>query len=185
MTEATVPQAGPKEAKSLKRWEFIFSVLSALLAIGGTVTLGFLVAKPRPTDYGLEAEGRLISIMQARIDRLQAELQMSRDLAEKISAAPPSTVEAAKLRAQVESLTKQLQLLNDAIGQSPEKALAVPMLRKDLDNLRDSYHHDLDSIQSEISRVYDQNKWFIGLMLTMALGLLGLAVSNFLQLRKS
>lgn len=78
-----------------------------------------------------------------------------------------------------------MKMLDDAIGESPDKSLAVPLLRKDLDNLKDSYHRDLDSTQAEINRVYDQNKWFLGLMFTMALGLIGLAISNFLQLRKS
>lgn len=36
-----------------------------------------------------------------------------------------------------------------------------------------------------VARVYDLTKWFVGLMFTMALGLIGLAVTNFLKAGKS
>jgi hypothetical protein len=78
-----------------------------------------------------------------------------------------------------------MKALDDAIGQSPDKALAVPLLQRDVDNMRESNREELVSTQAEIDRVYDQNKWFIGLMFTMAVGLVTLAVSNLLQVRKA
>jgi len=53
-----------------------------------------------------------------------------------------------------------------------------------MENLRLSYKSDLIATKEEISRVYDLNKWFIGLMFTMTVGLLGLAISNFLRDKK-
>jgi hypothetical protein len=67
---------------------------------------------------------------------------------------------------------------------SPEKALSVPLLRQDLENMKISYHSDGVEYTRQIDRVYDQNKWFIGLMFSMALGLIGLAISNFLQIKR-
>ncbi len=77
------------------------------------------------------------------------------------------------MSAQLDAAQADIAKLNAAIQQSPDKALAVPLLRKDFDNMRDMYRHDLENTQSEISRVYDQNKWFIGLMFTMAIGIIG------------
>jgi hypothetical protein len=110
---------------------------------------------------------------------------MSRELVERLSKAKPAEVQVAKLSVELGSARSELRHLTDAVGESPEKALALPLLRKDMDNLRDSYRRELDATQVEINRVYDQNKWFIGLMITMTLALVGLAVSNFLQLSKS
>lgn len=40
---------------------------------------------------------------------------------------------------------------------------------------------DLVGTRREIERVYDLSKWFIGLMATMAVGILGLAVGNLVK----
>lgn len=66
----------------------------------------------------------------------------------------------------------------------PPSGLAVPLLRQDLENLKASQQRALEASTNEIDRVYDQNKWFIGLMFTMAIGLISLAISNFVQARR-
>jgi hypothetical protein len=43
-------------------------------------------------------------------------------------------------------------MLNAAIDQSLDKALSVLSLKKDIDNLRDSYRHDSDNNRLEINR---------------------------------
>lgn len=132
-----------------------------------------------------------IAELEAQLDAVQKvtsvnakELRLTHELLDNLRTAPPTTVQITSLTTQVESLQTQIKALNDAIGQSPDKALAVPLLRKDLDNLKDSNRHELDNTQAEITRVYDQNHWFIGLMVTMFVALLGIAITNFLQTRK-
>jgi hypothetical protein len=58
------------------------------------------------------------------------------------------------------------------------------MLRKDLDNERENSKISIADANRQIERIYDQNKWFLGLMFMMAIGLIGLAVSNFIQVRQ-
>jgi hypothetical protein len=65
-----------------------------------------------------------------------------------------------------------------------QEGIALPLLRQDLENLKTSYQRDIDSSKRETDRMYDQNKWFIGLMFSMAIGLIGLAISNFVQARR-
>jgi len=67
-----------------------------------------------------------------------------------------------------------------AILDNPAKALELTLLTKDMENLQRNYEADLKSTREEIDRVFDQNKWFLGLMSTMAIGLISLAVGNFL-----
>ena len=97
-----------------------------------------------------------------------------------------------KLKAQIVEVQSQINQLKDSLGkietvilEDPAKALAIPLIMKDLDSMRNSYRSDLLGTKEEISRIYDQNKWFIGLMFTMAIGLLGLGISNFMQARKT
>jgi hypothetical protein len=173
-----------------KRFEILGTFVAAMAgAVGVVIALSsFFSARSASKEADLiEAQihsATEISSLQQRVAQLQATVHDSQVLIGKLESSPPATTQIAKVSAQLDSLQTQVKVLEDAIQQSPEKTLAVPLLKKDMDNLKDSYHHDLDNTQAEINRVYDQNKWFIGLMFTMALGLLGLAVSNFLQLRK-
>jgi hypothetical protein len=65
-----------------------------------------------------------------------------------------------------------------------EKTLSVPLLRKDLDQINSELTENLAATSKDIDRIYDQTKWFLGLMGTMAIGILGLAISNFFQIRR-
>ncbi len=55
----------------------------------------------------------------------------------------------------------------------------------DFDNLKVSYQSEMLELRQEVSRVYDLNKWFIGLMFTMAIGIIGYDVTNFMKTGKS
>lgn len=180
------PASENSDSKKRKElWALLTTVLGAVAA--ATVGFGTLfVAKFQAPDSIVllqQTQQKIDSITQ-NVKDMEKELQVSRELLEKIKSTAPAPLQIAHIHVQLDSLQAHMKMLDDAIGQSPDRALAVPLLRKDLDNLKDSYHRDLDNTQAEINRVYDQNKWFLGLMFTMALGLIGLAVSNFLQLRK-
>lgn len=102
-----------------------------------------------------------------------------------------TATQIAALRADVGGTGKRMDSLEQALIDNPTKALSVPLLRQDLENLKENYQQDLSAYAKQIDRVYDQNKWFIGLMVTMVIGLfglaislIGLAISNFIQTRK-
>lgn len=87
--------------------------------------------------------------------------------------------EASEIKHHVSSLSAKLTALENALTVDPSKALAVPILRKDLDNAEKNLKAELLQTRAEIDRMYDQNKWFIGLMFTIALSVLGMAASSF------
>src|SRR5579863_4228638 len=72
-------------------------------------------------------------------------------------------------------LDARLASLESSIMATPEKAIAVPMLRQQVDALQDRTRGDLDSIRGEIGRLFTLTQWFIGLMFTIALGMFGLS----------
>ena len=78
-------------------------------------------------------------------------------------------VEIARLR----ELERRLAHVEASTRAAPERWEPIALLRRDIGLLESAY-----------DRIYDQNKWFIGLMFTMALGLVGLAISNILQSRR-
>jgi hypothetical protein len=72
-------------------------------------------------------------------------------------------------------LDARLSSLETSIMATPEKAVAVPMLKQQVDALQDRTHSDLDGIRGEIGRLFTLTQWFIGLMFTIALGMFGLS----------
>jgi hypothetical protein len=100
---------------------------------------------------------------------------------------PPESQLAAQvsgMRTDLNGLSKRLKTLEDAMIDTPSKVLSVPLLRQEVDNIKVNSQKDSEVQAKQIDRVYEQNKWFIGLMVTMAIGLIGLAVSNFITPRK-
>ena len=72
-----------------------------------------------------------------------------------------------------ELIKDELKGIKKTIYDDPEKALAIPLINKDLESLKEANI----TVRNEINRVYDLNKWFIGTLIAMTIGLLGAIVS--------
>jgi chromosome segregation ATPase len=83
-----------------------------------------------------------------------------------------------QLKAEQDELARRMGTLENVLANTPEKALALPMMKQQVDNLQDRTHSDLDGVRGEIGRLFTLTQWFIGLMFTIALGVFGLALSN-------
>ena len=83
---------------------------------------------------------------------------------------------------QLSAVQASLNTLNLALESSPEKALTLPLLRKDLDDFKVSNQRDLETLRGETTRSYDETKWLIGLILAAVIGMI---VNNLLQTRSS
>jgi len=81
----------------------------------------------------------------------------------------------------IKDVAGRLGKLEAVILNDPGKSLEMPLLRNELDHIKKGYQSDLLTLKEEIGRIYDLTKWFIGLMFTMALGVIGLAVTNFVK----
>lgn len=110
-----------------------------------------------------------IAVLQQRINVLEQSLPVT-----------ATNTRQAQVLEDINSLNTRLEVIELAVLDSPAKVLELTLLAKDMENLQQNYQDELESTREEIDRVYDQNKWFLGLMFTMAIGLIGLAVSNFL-----
>ena len=76
---------------------------------------------------------------------------------------------------------KSVDTINTALMATPEKAITIPLMQKDIDNLKLETQRDLDSIHAEMVRSNDLNKWIIGLIVA---AVLGTTLNSFLQSRK-
>lgn len=166
-----------------------FSILGALLA-GLSLVIGFFsVTKVFPSlnnqsiPYQLEQQQKQVDALKLELAGVKAQLDILQTDFQNYDK-PGAQPTGLQLKAVTDTLTNlqtRIGNLDTAILDSPTKALTVPLLRKDLDSLRDSYQANAVVTKSDIDRIYDLNKWFIGLMLTSTVGIIALAVSNFFK----
>lgn len=178
-----------KKKNSARTWSNVVAGMSSSIAIAITIAMatGVLFTKEK-TLTNSELSERLI-VLQSNNRLLEEKLTSAKDeiLQIKIGINDLSSLpdghqwktEAREIKNDLSLVTSKLKALEDALTVDPAKALAVPILRKDLDNAEKSLKAELVQTRSEIDRMYDQNKWFIGLMFTIALSVLGMAASSF------
>ncbi|MWV14146.1 hypothetical protein F3I62_18760 [Pseudomonas sp. R-28-1W-6] len=178
-----------RKQNSARNWSTIVAGMTSSVAIAATAAMVFgLLFDESKTLNNAELTEKIYSIQSERenivkeLNSLKTELKISKSSLEAISKVPDEhgwKSEASRISSSIERLDSRLEALENAITEDPAKALAVPILRKDLDNAEKSLKAELIQTKSEIDRMYDQNKWFIGLMFTIALSVLGMAASSF------
>ncbi len=163
------------------------------LAVAGVAVAGIFVSafsllwgtgpsRPRTGDV-VELSRDMAAVSQEQViitGRIRSLEQSVAGLSEIPDQAAYSS-ELRRLADSSESLNQRLESLESALLEDPAKAVSLPLLQRDVTSLRDAHDSEAQSLRNEIDRVYDQNKWFIGLMFTMALSILGLAVGNLFQ----
>jgi hypothetical protein len=89
----------------------------------------------------------------------------------------PSTSDRS-LAPELKELNSRLEKLEQAVVKTPETALALPLLRRDLDAMKEVVQASNTYFKDSVDRIYDLNKWLLG---TMAVSVIGLAITTFLK----
>jgi hypothetical protein len=164
------------------------AVTAAIATIAGAISFFFDASSKSPHLSAIETQ------LSVDIDKLKNSVANQQRAIEDISSRlqaitsatgqSPTDIQIASVRAELATTAKRVDGLDAAILDSPTKALSIPLLRQELQGVKTNYQRDIESYNKQIDRIYHQNKWFIGLMFSMAIGLIGLAISNFIQARK-
>lgn len=164
-----------KEAK-----DTLAKVITSGVAVVGLVVavFSFGLFRPELASYGDSAyqAGQI----QVVIEKL-AQLQVEQDEIRKTLNRPPASLEAAVLAQRLEALERRQRRIELVIMNSPEKAIEVPMLRNDLNNLKEANAQSHAAMKSSVDQIYDLNKWLLG---AMALAIVGLAVTRLLTTKE-
>ena len=129
---------------------------------------------------GTEVDRRIVD----RLGQLQIEVAALRKAQASIAQLPPgakTTVPLEELNAKIDAVARRQDRLEQAIQSTPEKALSMPLMRRDIDNMRENNAQSIAAIKASVDQVYDLTKWLLG---ALAIGVFSLAIANFLQ-RKS
>ena len=127
-------------------------------------------------DVGYSRE-RMVDL-ESDIAAIKAQLEGIKELPSDL----PVSSKVKEIEAKIDTVNSKLDALNKAILESPEKALALPLLRRDMDSLQKQYVSAVNNLEQEVSRAYDIFKWVTG---TMFLGVISLAVGVFVKPRKN
>jgi hypothetical protein len=92
-----------------------------------------------------------------------------------------TAIQVKVLQQKINAIDVRLAKLESAIMASPSKALEIPLLQRDLDNLKTAQQSSLAAVKEGVDRIYDLNKWLLG---ALAVSIVTLAVANFLKGRE-
>ncbi|MEZ9392158.1 type I restriction enzyme HsdR N-terminal domain-containing protein [Vibrio splendidus] len=178
-----------KKSNNARKWSSIVAGTTSAITIGIAVSMmvGLFFSESKTLNQ-TELTNKVLTLeehsskQQIELESISLSLANVNSGIKSLSSIPENhgwKVEATELSVGLNSIQLRLKALEDALTVNPAKALSVPILRKDLDNTEKSLRAELLQTRAEIDRMYDQNKWFIGLMFTIALSVLGMAASSF------
>jgi len=181
------------------KWRSLNQILNWVMmgaAVGSSVlALGFLVR-----SFVTREQSRLPYLEQSEklmeeYYRLQNGVEGQREAIQKVNSQieaalgaaekSPADVRIAAMRQDIDTLRGRIGQLEGAISESPTKAISLPLLKQDIENVKVSLQREIESSNKQIDRIYDQNKWFIGLMVTMTIGFVSMVIAHVVQLKKA
>ncbi|MEB7622512.1 hypothetical protein NGC49_02080 [Enterobacter vonholyi] len=86
------------------------------------------------------------------------------------------------LESKFNTLQEKLNSLENILNNSPEKAMALPLMRKDIDSLEKTIKASSEYSDKQLERFINLFYWICG---TLALGIVGLCVGLFINAKKS
>jgi hypothetical protein len=158
---------------TFRSWSTAFSTLGAITA---GVTLFFAPIHRNPPDEPIAVDAaRTETTAKQTADLSALKRRVDAIVADQNGQTPPKVLE---LKEQIDQLARRQKLIEDAISRDPAKALELPLMRRDLDNLKESQIQSANSVKQSVDQVYDLNKWLFG---GMALSVFAVAIGNLLR----
>jgi hypothetical protein len=181
-TRAILPPEPVEASVQEPAWKKLVNVSLPLVAgivAMALLTISLMVKQPPSVSPTQGAEIRELSAVLAEtkqeIDAVKQALKTSE----------PNTTSSGDivaLRSDVERLKERFASFESALGDNLDKRIAVPLMRKDLDGIKEQYKGDLAAIDARLSLVVDLMKWFLGLI---GLGGILSGISNWLARPRS
>lgn len=166
----------------IKIIDYLYNLInSGKMAVGiGVMAIVFssfflLLIKSETTKVSLVSGAQQLEVNKrvlARIDALESKLK---DLSSKLSSASAKELQelgVTSLNENMQRISNELQTLSGIIVSSPEKALSIPFMRREIETIQQKQAALEKSTKEQVDRIYDFSKWFIALMITLALGLI-------------
>jgi hypothetical protein len=181
VVEQEVRRQQKEREASFRRLITITGAVGAL----SSVALAFWASQVNRSDDLLAAKAsvqveRAMADREKEITALQRELEAAKNQLRSSSSTPSSSSDVAALGKRLDAIEAEQKRLSTVITDSPEKAVSLPLMRRDIDDIKGSQTQVAEALRREIDRVFDINKWIIG---GLAAGVLSLIVRDVFRNR--
>lgn len=88
------------------------------------------------------------------------------------------------LKRELDSMKHIIADLKLIMVESPEKAVSIPLLKRDLENVQTNFSTELNSVKHDIDKLYDSMKWMGGLLFALLISLIGISFNNIFFKKK-
>jgi hypothetical protein len=150
----------------------VLLVVAMIAMIAVTSKLFSWRDRSETVSRGFDASGLVKYITEDQFDELKESSAKNEDIIDraiKLIGTPANpNADAAQilalesLKSSVRSLDDRLAVIERSISDNPEKALSIPMLRKDQENMAKAIESSRAVMTTELARIYDQQKWMLG-----------------------
>ena len=111
-----------------------------------------------------------------KIETQNLELQKRiKELENRLRAKDTAILISSPNEERIQELEKKIQTLNEIIIENPEKSLTIPLLNKDIENIKKENDLQIELIKDKVETVVDLNKWILGLIFSL---LITIVISN-------
>lgn len=116
------------------------------------------------------------SIEKEKIQKENIELtNRIKELQKRLRVADTSITIQTPNEERIITLEKKIETLNNIIIENPEKSLTIPLMNKDIENIRKDNDLQIELIKEKVETVIDLNKWILGLIFSL---LITIVISN-------
>ena len=178
-----VQQKFRKETKQRKISKYLNYLSITFASLGIVASANYFLENFKINSAENNINSTEVQNLNKQIKILKLEIQKNQKIETETTTkiVPNNAVNSSK---EFVSLKKEVENLNNFILESPEKAITIPLLKNEIKNQKEQNEKELKSIKDDITRVYDMNKWIIGLVFTMLVSIIVLNVSNLFSKTK-
>ncbi|MCW3104235.1 MAG: hypothetical protein JWO09_2675 [Bacteroidetes bacterium] len=179
-----------------KRKQKQIALLLNYLSIGIAITVGittifftgdFLNSSETKQIFGLDTTviNEKINVLEKSLDILTKKINTAY-FQNKDNILPTNVnyLEITHIKSEMTDIKNSIENLNKIILDNPEKAISLPLLKQQLANQNEQNDKEFKYTKDEIARVYDINKWIIGLVFGMLVSIIVLNISNLISKNK-
>jgi hypothetical protein len=173
-------RAAEAESRAKRAWSWMAIVITTVALVASVIVV-FTGDRPR-SSLQLKMESRLTDLSRSLGEQQKELTRIAREV--QSLSKPTNRMETALLNQKIEDVSSRLREIETSISEDPAKALSIPLLRQDVAHVKESVSTGLVEVRREVDKIHDQTKWLIGLIITMLVSLMGLAMTTLLSTKK-
>jgi len=162
----TAEQSRDRESR-LKQERLFNKVTSVMTVTVGAVSVAFALLTSLPTSQLANSTDKLASSfnrVEKEVDGLHDQVESLLKLAQSGPTDLKTRIALAAMNNEITQLKAQVNAFQISLGTDLPQRVALPILRHDLDALKESQTTAMASLIQEMNRTFDLMKWLLGIV---------------------